>query len=200
MVVTTSVINGLAQGISATLVLTLTKVGISAGGSGSRPQVHMSTFVLIGAPLVTTIGLVMNAYFHQLYAALGIYLPMVAVSCTLIGCHDQRACNNAGFTALLHGLRAGAELTIMLMSLGSVRELLGHGTLLAQGDLLFGAHAPTLTLFSGDLGFALAVLPSGAFISLGLLIALKNSIAGDKGTKSRSKDLPSLLDRSHLRR
>jgi electron transport complex protein RnfE len=120
----------------------------------------------------------MKAFFYGLYQVLGIFIPLIVVNCAVIGRAEAFASKNRADLAVIDGLSTGLGFTGVLVLLGGMRELLGHGTLLAHADLMFGAAGAWLqiTLFEDYRGFLLAVLPPGAFIGLALLIAAKNAL------------------------
>jgi len=178
LAVTATVINGLGLGLATTLTLVASNVTVSATRSLVRPEVRIPVFVLIIASVVTAIELSMNAYFHGLYTVLGIFIPLIVTNCAIIGRAEAFASKNTVPSALVDGLSMGLGFTVVLVALGGLRELLGQGTLLSQAHLMFGegARGLTVTVIEGYEGFLLAVLPPGAFMGLGLLIAVKNVI------------------------
>jgi Na+-translocating ferredoxin:NAD+ oxidoreductase subunit E len=178
LAVTATVVNGLGLGIATTLTLIASNVTVSLIRNWVRPEVRIPVFVLVIASFVTAIELTMNAYFHEMYKILGIFIPLIVTNCAIIGRAEAFASKNTVPRAFVDGLTMGLGFTLALVLLGGLREMLGHGTLLADFHLMFGeaAHALKLTLIEDYRGFLLAVLPPGAFIGLGLLIALKNVI------------------------
>ncbi len=185
LAVTGTVVNGLGLGLATTLVLVTSNLIVSFIRDWVRPEVRIPVFVLVIASAVTATELAMNAYFHELYLVLGIFIPLIVTNCAIIGRAEAFASRNSMPRAFVDGLTMGLGFTLVLVILGGMRELLGRGTLLAQAELMFGegAQAMTLTLWHDNQGFLLAILPPGAFIGLGLLIALKNVI--DKRLEDR---------------
>ena len=120
----------------------------------------------------------MNAWFHELYLILGIFIPLIVTNCVIIGRAEAFASRQGVFLAFWDGLMMGLGFTIILVLLGSMREILGKGTLFSQADLMFGNGADwiTLTVFDNYSGFLLAILPPGAFFGLAFIIAIKNII------------------------
>jgi len=118
----------------------------------------------------------MNAYFHGLHKILGIFIPLIVTNCAIIGRAEAFACKNTVDKAMADGFFTGLGFTLALLALGAMRESIGTGMLLDRADLLFGEHARnwSVQIFHDYDGFLLAVLPPGAFIGLGLIIALKN--------------------------
>lgn len=120
----------------------------------------------------------MNAWFHELYLILGIFIPLIVTNCSIIGRAEAFAARNAVGPALLDGLMMGLGFAGVLILLGGMRELIGQGTLFSQSYLMFGeaARGLTITVIEDYRGFLMALLPPGAFIGLGLIVALKNTI------------------------
>ncbi|MDX1455214.1 MAG: electron transport complex subunit E [Gammaproteobacteria bacterium] len=179
LAVSGTLVNGLGLGIATTLVLLGSNVIVSVIRQWVSESIRIPVFVLIIASLVTTVELVMNAWFHDLYRTLGIFIPLIVTNCAIIGRAEAFASRNSIPRSALDGMAMGTGFTAVLVILGAMRELVGHGTLLAGADMLFGSGAAGWELnVLGDSypGFLLAVLPPGAFIGLGLLIALKNFI------------------------
>jgi electron transport complex protein RnfE len=192
LAITTSAINGLGLGLATTLTLVTTNVTVSLSRKLIRPEVRIPVFVLLIASVVTTIELGMNAWFHGLYNVLGIFIPLIVVNCNIIGRAEAFASKNPVDRALLDGLAMGIGFTLVLITLGGLRELIGHGTLFAQAQLMFGeaGRALTLTLIENYRGFLLAILPPGAFIGLGLMIAAKNVINAWSEQRAHAQHLP----------
>lgn len=177
LAVSNSVINALGLGLATLLVLTASNVAVSAIRNIVRDEIRIPVFVLVIAAFVTTVELAMNAWLHELYTVLGIFIPLIVTNCAIIGRAEAFASRNPVGHAALDGLMMGLGFALALVALGALRELLGQGTLLADADLLFGAIASnwTMTVIPEFRGFLLAVLPPGAFIGLALLIAAKNA-------------------------
>ncbi|MFV8835614.1 electron transport complex subunit E [Aquisalimonas sp.] len=178
LAVSNTTINALALGLATTLVLTGSNVTVSLIRNAARPEIRIPVFVLIIASFVTVVELVMNAFFHQLYLILGIFIPLIVTNCAILGRAEAFASRTTPAPAAFDGLMMGLGFTGVLVALGGLRELLGHGSLLRDAPLLFGDPGQHLTvqLLPVDQGFLLALLPPGAFIGLGLLLALKNVI------------------------
>jgi len=192
LAVTTSVVNGLGLGLATTLTLVCSNVTVSLIRRLVRPEVRIPVFVLVIASTVTVIELSMNAWLHELYKVLGIFIPLIVTNCAIIGRAESFASRNSVDRALLDGLAMGIGFTCVLVTLGGMRELVGQGTLLAQAHLMFGAAARhwTLTLIPDYRGFLLAILPPGAFIGLGLLIAGMNTINARHARRARLVSAP----------
>jgi electron transport complex protein RnfE len=173
-----NLINGLGLGLATALALAASNVCVSLIRNVVRPEIRIPVFVLVIAAIVTVIELAMNAYLHDLYLVLGIFIPLIVTNCNLIGRAEAFASKNSPGRALMDGVMMGLGFALVLVVLGALRELIGQGTLLAQAHMMFGegARGWTLHLLGDYRGFMLAILPPGAFIGLGLIIALKNVI------------------------
>lgn len=176
LAVTNTFINGLGLGLATLLTLVLSNIIVSTIRNVVRPEVRIPVFVLIIASVVTIIDLGMNAWFHELHRILGIFIPLIVTNCAIIGRAESFASRNTVDRALLDGLFMGLGFTFVLVMLGGLREILGQGTLFAQAHLMFGdiGRQFTLILLDDYRGFLLAVLPPGAFLGLGFLIAGAN--------------------------
>jgi H+/Na+-translocating ferredoxin:NAD+ oxidoreductase subunit E len=178
LAVTGTVVNGLGLGIATLMTLVLSNSLVSLIRPWLKSEIRIPVFVLIIASIVTTIELVMNAWFHELYLVLGIFIPLIVTNCSIIARAEAFASKNNLIDSALDGFMMGLGFTLVLVVLGGMRELIGFGTLFANAQLMFGSIGENMTItFSEDYpGFLLAVLPPGAFIGLGLLIAIKNII------------------------
>lgn len=188
LAVTNNVINGLGLGLATLLTLVASNGIISALRNQIPDEARLPVFVMIIASIVTAIELAMNAWFHDLYLILGIFIPLIVTNCSIIGRAEAFAARNTVAPSLLDGFMMGLGFTAVLVVLGGMRELIGQGTLLSQAYLMFGegARQLTVTVFEDYRGFLIALLPPGAFIGLGLLVALKNFIDA-RATSKQSK-------------
>ena len=178
LAVTNTVINGLGLGLATILTLVASNGIISMLRHQIPDEARLPVFVLIIASIVTAIELSMNAWFHELYLILGIFIPLIVTNCSIIARAEAFAARNPVTPSLLDGLMMGIGFTAVLVLLGGMRELLGQGTLFSQAHLMFGeaARGLTITVIDDYRGFLIAILPPGAFIGLGLIVALKNAI------------------------
>ena len=178
LAVTTTVTNALGLGIATLLVLICSNATVSAIRQWVPKEVRIPIFVLIIAAFVTCVQLIMNAYTFGLYQSLGIFLPLIVTNCAIIGRAEAYASKNPIRQASFDGLMMGLGFAFVLVILGGIRELLGQGTLFDGADLLLGEWASVLRIevFEFDSKFLLAILPPGAFIAMGFLIAAKNAI------------------------
>ncbi|HBR98329.1 MAG TPA: electron transport complex subunit RsxE [Gammaproteobacteria bacterium] len=178
LAVSNSLINGLGLGLATLLTLIVSNTTISFIRNWVRPEIRIPSYVLVIATAVTMIELCMNAWLHDLYLVLGIFIPLIVTNCAIIGRAEAFASRQALGPAALDGLMMGLGFALVLVVLGGLRELVGSGTLFADAHLMFGEQARSWTLSISDdyPGVLIAILPPGAFIGLGLLLALKNVI------------------------
>jgi electron transport complex protein RnfE len=176
LAVSATVINAIGLGLATTLTLVCSNLAVSLSRRFLRPEIRIPAFVLIIASVVTVIQLLMQAWFHDLYRILGIFIPLIVTNCAIIGRAEAFASRNAAMPSAIDGLATGLGFLLALVALGAFREIAGYGTLLRQASLMFGdwGESMQLTLIPDHPGFLLALLPPGAFIALGLLIAGRN--------------------------
>ncbi|MCC2616791.1 electron transport complex subunit E [Aestuariibacter halophilus] len=200
LAVTATVINGLGLGLATTLVLIGSNCTVSLVRNVVPNEIRIPVFVMVIAAFVTIIQLLMNAYTFELYEALGIFIPLIVTNCAIIGRAEAYASKNPVHYAAMDGLMMGFGFTLVLVLLGAMRELLGYGTLLSGAHLLLGEWARdlTITVFSSDNPFLLAILPPGAFLGMGLLIALKNSLNHRVEAMMANDDSPKVVSRARV--
>jgi electron transport complex protein RnfE len=178
LAVSTNIVNGVSLGLATAIVMVLSNAAVALIRNLVPHEIRIPVFILIIAVLVTVIQLIMNAWMHPLYLVLGIFIPLIVTNCIVLARTETFASRNRVLPAMFDGFTMGLGLTLVLAILGGMRELFGGGTLLSGIDLAFGENAKALVIHvsSGYQGFLLAVLPPGAFLGLGLLIAGKNWI------------------------
>lgn len=178
LAVSNTVINSLGLGLATTMTLVCSNLIVSLIRNHVAQEVRLPVFVLVIASIVTMIELIMNAFFFDLYKILGIFIPLIVTNCAIIGRAEAFAAKTTPDKAFLDGLAMGLGFTLALVLLGALREVIGAGTLFAQADLMFGESAKAWKIIVIDdyAGMLLAILPPGAFIGLGFLIAIKNVI------------------------
>lgn len=176
LAISNNVINALSLGLATVLVMAASSGAVSGVRHFVPNEIRIPVFVLIIAALVTVIDLAMNAFVHPLYLVLGIFIPLITTNCIVLARADAFAAKNHPLHSVVDAIAMGLGLTLVLVVLGAIRELAGQGTLLSGIDLVFGEEAKqfVLHLLPGYQGFLLAILPPGAFIALGLLIAANN--------------------------
>lgn len=189
LAVTGTFINGLGLGLATLLTLVLSNASVSIIRHWVRPEIRIPVFVLIIASIVTTIEMLMHAWFSELYYILGIFIPLIVTNCSIIARAESFAVKNPILPSVIDGFMMGMGFLAVLVLLGGLREIIGFGTLFDYSHLMFGEAAKDWTIAIEDYrGFLLAVLPPGAFIGLGLLIAVKNAIDLKK-TKTQAVSL-----------
>lgn len=178
LAVTGSVVNAIGLSLATTLVLVTSNTCVSLIRNIVSDAVRLPAFVMIIASAVTCIELLMQAFAYELYQILGIFLPLITTNCVILGRADGFACKNKLLPSIYDGLIMGVGFGLVLVVLGGLRELAGTGALLANMDLLFGPAAADwkIVVVEDYQAFLLAILPPGAFIFTGLIIALKNII------------------------
>ncbi|GHD32810.1 electron transport complex subunit E [Parahalioglobus pacificus] len=178
LAVTGTVVNALGLAAATTMVLICSNTAVSLIRNIVSDAVRLPAFVMIIAAAVTCIELLMQAYTYELYQILGIFLPLITTNCVILGRADAFASKNSLAPALYDGFIMGVGFGVVLVLLGALRELVGTGALFANMDLLFGPSAANwrIVLVDDYQAFLLAVLPPGAFIFTGLIIAAKNLI------------------------
>ena len=169
LAVTTAAINGIGMGLATTFVLVCSNVVISLVRKLIPKKVRIPAFIVIIASFVTIIDLIMAGYFYELHKELGLFIPLIVVNCIILGRAEAFASKNNLVASFLDGLGIGLGFTISLTILGAIREILGNGT-------LFGAHVLPAT-YTPIIVF---ILPPGAFLTLGFLMAVMNKIEKNK--------------------
>ncbi len=192
-----SLTNALGLGLATMLVLASTNLMISLVRNQVPAEIRIPVFVMIIAAVVTAIEQLMHAYTFALYQSLGIFIPLIVTNCIVIGRAEAFASKNPPLVAMFDGLMMGTGFCLVLVALGAVREILGQGTLFAGAETLLGSWASVLKInvYQADSHFLLAILPPGAFLVLGLLIAGKNALdlrkkaseASQKGSIQRAR-------------
>ena len=179
MAVTATATNGLGMGIATTFVLVASGFSVSLWRGFITPEIRIPVFVLIIASQVTLVEMGMNAWLHELYKVLGLFIPLIVTNCAILGRAEAFASRNDVIPSMVERVFMGIGFTAVLVVIGGIREVLGSGTLFFNASLLLGEQFAFLetVVFGGDYkGFLLLILPPGGFIVLGFLIALKNVI------------------------
>lgn len=187
LAVSNSLVNGLGMGLATMAVLMSSNLVIALTRRWISNEIRIPVFVLLIASLVSCVELLMQAFTPGLYQNLGIFVALIVTNCIIIGRAEAFASKNPVVDGVVDGLMMGGGFALVLTLLGALRELLGQGTLFDGAALLFGPIANNWTLHIGAGGehFLLAILAPGAFIGLGLLVALKNAI--DARLKARAQ-------------
>lgn len=193
LAVSNSVVNAVSLGLLTTVVMALSGASISPIRNFVPNEIRIPVYILIIAVLVTVVQYVMNAYMYSLYVVLGIFIPLIVTNCIVLARIEAFAGKNPLLPAAVDGLAMGLGLTAVLAILGGMREIAGHGTLFSGLDLALGEMAKgwVITVIPDYHGFLLAILPPGAFIGLGLLIAGKNYLTLRAEKKAKAISMPS---------
>lgn len=191
LAVTGTATNGLGMGIATTAVLIASNFIVSMARMFITPEVRIPIFVLFIASIVTLVDMFMNAYLHELYKVLGLFIPLIVTNCAILGRAESFASRQPMPISVLDGLMMGLGFTLVLVLLGATREILGSGTLFANASLMFGEAFSVieLTIIPEYGGFLLMLLPPGAFIALGFILAGKRVIDA-KTAKQDPHELP----------
>jgi electron transport complex protein RnfE len=178
LAVTSTVVNALGLGLATLCVLVGSNVVVSCIKSWVKPAIRLPIFVMIIASLVTVVELLMQAFAYELYEILGIFIPLIVTNCAILGRADAFASKNSMLLACFDGVMMGCGFLLVLLVLGALREVIGQGTLFADMHLLFGEGARhwRWVLFESYPPLLFAILPPGAFLAMGLLVAIKNFI------------------------
>lgn len=190
LAVTGSVVNAIGLGLATTLVLVCSNVAVSLIRKHVPDAVRLPAFVMIIASFVTVTELLMQAFTYELYQVLGIFIPLIVTNCVILGRADAFASKNTVLRSAFDGLMMSCGFMLVLVLLGAIREVLGEGVLFANMDLLFGINAVSwkITVWDNYPNFLFALLPPGAFVAMGLIIAIKNRI--DLHLKARADKQP----------
>jgi electron transport complex protein RnfE len=186
LAISTNVVNALGLGIATLLALTVSSTFVSLLRPITRPDIRLPLFVLVIAAAVSGIELVIRAWLPDLHAAIGLFIPLIVTNCLILGRAEAFATRHRIDLAAFDGFMMGLGFLAALVAIGGVRELIGHGTLFADMQLLFGDIGPALRLdiLPTQRGLLLAILPTGAFFVYAALIAARNAI------KARASSTP----------
>ena len=178
LAVSNNVTNALGLGLATLLVLVCTNTMVSLFRKFTPNDIRIPIYVMVIATVVTAVQLLMNAFAYPVYQSLGIFIPLIVTNCIVIGRAEAFASKNSVAHSAFDGFAMGLGMTFSLVILGAIRELIGNGTLFDGLDLLLGNWAKSLRVdvLHLDSGLLLAILPPGAFIGLGVILAVKNLI------------------------
>ncbi len=192
LAVTGSVVNALGLGLATMMVLVGSNFSVSLIRNHVPDAVRLPAFVMIIASFTTVAELVMQAFTYELYEVLGIFIPLIVTNCAILGRADAFACKNPIIPSVVDGFTMALGFTIVLIILGAMREILGQGVIFSDMQLLFGPAAANwkIELVKDYPDFLFAILPPGAFMAMGLLIALKNIIDDKLKEKAEAQKAP----------
>ncbi|MBK1690587.1 electron transport complex subunit E [Ectothiorhodospira mobilis] len=186
LAVTGTATNGLGLGLATTFVLVASGLLVSLFRGIITPEVRIPVFILLIASLVTLVDLVMNAYLYAMHQALGLFIPLIVTNCAILGRAEAFASRQPVHRAVADGLAMGLGFTLILVVLGAVREIPGQGTLFADARLLLGEGFAwmELTLIPDYRGLLLMILPPGAFLALGFILAGKRVLDARRSART----------------
>ncbi len=198
LAVTTTAVNGISLGLATALVMAASNGTVSPVRKLVPSEIRVPVFILVIASLVSIIDMSINAFAQPLHKVLGIFIPLIVVNCIVLARVESFAAKNTFVPSVLDGFMMGIGGTLVLGLLGGVREIFGKGTLFSGLDLVFGPAAKqfVLTVVPDYHGFLLAVLPPGAFLGLGMLVALRNwaEVRNAKKTDTPESNLKPVLN------
>ncbi|MDP5240669.1 electron transport complex subunit E [Uliginosibacterium sp. 31-16] len=182
LAVSTNLVNGVSLGLATIAAMAMSNAVVSALRNFIPYEIRIPVFILIIAALVTVLDLAFNAYLHDLYLVLGIFVPLIVTNCIVLARVEAFAAKNSPLASTIDGIGMGVGLVLVLATLGGVRELIGTGALFAGIEMVIpGTHA--IQILPADYpGFLFAILPPGAFITLACLIAARNWFEARKGS------------------
>lgn len=187
LAVTTNAVNGIMLSLATILVMALANVAVASLRNFIPHEIRIPVFILIVAALVTVVDLLFNANLHELYLVLGIFIPLIVTNCIVLARVEAFAAKNPPLQSTFDGVFMGLGMLWTLALLGAMRELLGSGTLFGGIDMVFPGLEPVQLLPESYPGFLLALLPPGAFILLGCMIAWKNWLDARAAERARRK-------------
>jgi len=178
MAMTTSATNGLGMGLATAVVMAASSLLVSAFRSQITQEVRIPVYILIVAAMVTLVDLCMNAWMHELYKVLGLFIPLIVSNCLPLARLEAFAAKEPVLPSLMDGLFMGVGFTIALTAIGAVREISGAGTLFADASLLLGPAFKFMEMhiLPADTGILMMVLPPGGFLVTGLLVVCKRML------------------------
>ncbi|WP_040566380.1 electron transport complex subunit E [Magnetospirillum molischianum] len=178
MAVTTSATNGLGLGLATALVMAASSLLVALFRKTITQEVRIPVFILIIASMTTLVDLCMNAWMHEMYKVLGLFIPLIVSNCLPLARLEAFAAKEPVSRSFVDGLFMGIGFTLSLVVIGAIRELIGNGTIFADAALLLGPafHFMELRLLPADTGVLLAILPPGGFLVTGLVLVAKRMI------------------------
>lgn len=187
LAVTTNAVNGIMLSLATIIVMAMSNFAVASLRNFIPHEIRIPVFILIVAALVTVIDLLFNAKLHELYLVLGIFIPLIVTNCIVLARVEAFAGKNPPLQSTFDGVFMGIGMLWTLALLGALRELIGNGTLLDGIDMVFPSLQPIQLLPESYPGFLLALLPPGAFILLGCLIAWKNWLNARAAVRAQTK-------------
>lgn len=178
LAVSTNFANSLGMGVATLFIVVLSNFLISLSSPLINPAIRIALFVLIIAGAVSLLEILMQAHFFMLYKTLGIYIPLIITNCIILARAESFASKNNLFDSILDGFFMGLGFLVVIVLIGGIREIIGQGTLFDGLNLSLGLTQDiTIHFFEEQYSILFFILPPGAFLILGLLVALKNKIS-----------------------
>ncbi len=192
MAVTSSATNGLGMGLATTAVLLASNALVSSVRHLITPDVRIPVYIVLIATLVTLVDVSLNAWAHDLYKVLGLYIALIVANCAVLGRAEAFAQKAGVGEAAMDGLMMGLGFTLALTLIGGIREVIGAGTLFANAHLLLGSSFAFLetTVIPEYKGYLLMILPPGGFLVLGFLLAGKRVLDARRAARAAAVAIP----------
>ena len=187
LAISTNAVNGVMLSLATILVMVIANVAVSSLRNFIPHEIRIPVFILIVASLVTVVDLLFNAYFHELYIVLGIFIPLIVTNCIVLARVEAFAAKNPPWESAFDGLSMGIGMLWTLGLLGALREFFANGTIFGAIEMVFPNLCAIQILPESYPGFLLFALPPGAFILLGFLVAAKNYIDDQAAQKTTQK-------------
>jgi electron transport complex protein RnfE len=187
LAVTTNAVNGIMLSLATILVMAISNLAVATLRNLIPHEIRIPVFILIVAALVTVVDLLFNANLHELYLVLGIFIPLIVTNCIVLARVEAFAAKNSPIQATFDGVFMGVGMLWTLALLGAMREFIGSGTILGGIDMVFPSLQPIQVLPESYPGFLLAMLPPGAFILLGCMIAWKNWMSARAADRAQQR-------------
>lgn len=185
LAISTNIVNAVSLGLATILVMAMSNLVIAALRNFIPYEIRIPVFILIIAALVTVVDLAFNAYLHELYLVLGIFIPLIVTNCIVLARVEAYAAKNPPVQSIFDGIFMGIGMLWTLSLLGGLRELIGGGTLFSGIDMVFPSLKPLQLLPADYPGFLIAMLPPGAFILLGCMVATKNWLEARQASRQK---------------
>jgi Na+-translocating ferredoxin:NAD+ oxidoreductase subunit E len=178
MAMTTSATNGLGMGLATAVVMAASNLLVSVFRNQITQEVRIPVYILIVASMVTLVDLSMNAWMHELYKVLGLFIPLIVSNCLPLARLEAFAAKEPVLASLMDGIFMGLGFTLALTAIGAVREVFGSGTLFADASLLLGPafQFMELRVLPQNMGVLMMILPPGGFLVTGLLVVAKRMV------------------------
>lgn len=187
LAISTTAVNAISLGLATILVMGMASLIVSTLRGFIPYEIRIPIFILIIAALVTVVDMAMNAWLHELYLVLGIFIPLIVVNCIVLARVEAFAAKNPPGASAFDGVMMGIGFVWVIGLLGAIREFVGQGTLLAGIDMVIPGLNPIQVLPEDYPGFLIAILPPGAFFVLGLMIAGRNWLDARANERARQR-------------